>query len=37
MVVDDTPDVREVVSLLLQSLGYHVVEAADGREAVELA
>ena len=37
LVVDDTPDVRELMSLQLRSLGYRVVEAADGREAVEAA
>lgn len=36
MVVDDTADVRELVALHLRALGYDVVEAADGREAVEL-
>jgi len=37
MVVDDTADVRELMALELRSQGYDVVEAADGREAVELA
>ena len=37
MVVDDMADVREVIALWLRSLGFNVVEAADGREAVELA
>ena len=37
MVVDDMADVREVIALWLRSRGFNVVEAADGREAVELA
>ena len=37
MVVDDTADVREIIALRLRSLGFNVVEASDGREAVELA
>ena len=37
MVVDDTADVREIMVLRLLSLGFDVVEAANGHEAVELA
>ena len=37
MVVDDTADVRRLIALRLRSRGYNVVEAADGREAVDLA
>ena len=37
MVVDDMADVLEVIALWLRSLGFDVVEASDGREAVELA
>lgn len=37
MVVDDTEDIREVMRLRLTALGYRVVEASDGREAVETA
>jgi len=37
MVVDDSQDVRELVALQLRLSGYEVVEARDGREAVELA
>ena len=37
MVVDDMADVREVIALWLRSQGFNVVEASDGREAVELA
>lgn len=37
MVVDDTEDIRELVGMQLALLGYRVVEAANGREAVEVA
>jgi CheY-like chemotaxis protein len=33
-VVDDDPDIREVVHLVLEARGYRVVEAADGAEAL---
>jgi len=36
LLADDEPDVRAVVRAMLESLGYSVVEARDGREAVEL-
>lgn len=35
MVVDDSEDIRELLRVQLTRLGYRVVEAADGREAVE--
>jgi CheY-like chemotaxis protein len=35
MVVDDDEDIREVLKLFLESEGYHVLTAADGREAWE--
>ncbi len=35
LVADDEDDVRSVVRSLLESFGYKVVEARDGREAVE--
>lgn len=35
MVVDDSASLRQVVALALKSAGYEVVEAADGREALE--
>ena len=35
MVVDDSEDIRELLRVQLTQLGYGVVEAADGREAVE--
>jgi CheY-like chemotaxis protein len=37
MVVDDYEGMRQATSLALKSLGYRVVEAANGEEAVELA
>ena len=36
MIVDDNDDVRDVLRLQLQMLGYRVLEAADGQEAIEL-
>jgi two-component system cell cycle sensor histidine kinase/response regulator CckA len=36
LLADDEPDVRGVVRAMLESLGYSVIEARDGREAVEL-
>jgi CheY-like chemotaxis protein len=35
MVVDDTESIRELLHLQLQLLGYRVVEAANGQEAIE--
>ena len=35
LVVDDEPDIRNVLRLLLTSRGYSVEEAANGREALE--
>ncbi len=35
LLAEDEPDVRSVVRAMLESLGYSVVEAGDGREAVE--
>lgn len=36
LVVDDEPDIRTVVRLMARSNGYQVVEAGNGREAVEV-
>lgn len=33
-IVDDDPDIREVVHLVLEARGHRVVEAADGAEAL---
>lgn len=37
MVADDSDDIRELISLQLRPLGYQIVEAANGQEALELA
>ena len=37
LIVDDSPEQREVCSELIQSLGYHVDCVASGREAIEHA
>ncbi|MDH3196904.1 MAG: response regulator [Candidatus Krumholzibacteria bacterium] len=36
LVVDDEPQIREVLRRKLEKCGYEVVEAGDGREAIEL-
>ena len=35
LVVEDYEDLRSFMKVLIESYGYHVVEATDGREAVE--
>lgn len=37
LIVDDEPDIREIISFNLSSEGYTVIESANGREAIELA
>jgi two-component system cell cycle response regulator DivK len=37
MVVDDSGELRELMATQLRLAGYDVIEAKDGREAVELA
>jgi len=37
LVVDDNPEIREIISVLLGSEGYEVVEAKDGEEAIKKA
>ena len=37
MVVNDTPEVLELLTLLLTHEGYHVVSAKNGRQALEMA
>ncbi len=37
LVVDDERPVREVVALILERVGYEVVRATNGREAIEVA
>ena len=36
LVVDDEPDVRKVVRMTLEKAGYHVIEAEDGEQAINL-
>lgn len=35
LVVDDAPTIRSLVSIILESEGYHVTTAANGKEALE--
>ncbi|WP_343210743.1 response regulator transcription factor [Anaerolentibacter hominis] len=35
LVVDDNPEIRDVVHILLESEGYEVIEAEDGQDAME--
>ncbi len=37
LVVDDSPSARQVVTDILERLGFHVTEAGDGRQALALA
>ena len=37
LVVEDTEDIRQLLSMWLRTSGYRVLEAADGGEAVEIA
>src|SRR5260370_16680390 len=37
LIVDDQPDIRELLRYSLQMKGFKVAEATNGREAVELA
>jgi CheY-like chemotaxis protein len=37
LLADDNPGNREVARLALEAVGYEVIEAANGREALELA
>jgi two-component system chemotaxis response regulator CheY len=34
MTIDDSPSLRQMVAMTLESAGYEVVEASDGRDAV---
>lgn len=36
LVVDDEPDIRDVIHVYLRNEGYHVIEAADGLEALHI-
>ena len=33
--VDDSASVRQMVSFTLEQVGYHVIEASDGKDAIE--
>lgn len=35
LVVDDDPEIRDVIHVYLRNEGYHVIEAADGQEALD--
>jgi|SRR5687768_11566834 two-component system, chemotaxis family, chemotaxis protein CheY len=37
LAVDDSPSMRDMVRLALSSAGFHVTQAADGAEALEIA
>ncbi|MBI3898640.1 MAG: response regulator [Gammaproteobacteria bacterium] len=37
MTVDDTASMRQMISFTLNSVGYDVIQASDGAEALELA
>ena len=37
MVVDDSEDIRKIICIKLRRKGYRVLEAANGKEAVEVA
>ena len=37
LIADDEPEIRRILKLLLSEEGYDVIEAEDGRRAVELA
>lgn len=37
LIVDDNPEIREVLNVLLSSEGYEVIEAKDGQEAIDKA
>ncbi|WJM07512.1 response regulator transcription factor [Paenibacillus sp. PK1-4R] len=36
LVVDDEPDIRDVIHVYLRNEGYHVIEAANGEEALNI-
>ena len=36
LIVDDNPEIREIIQILLSGEGYHVHEAANGQQALTL-
>ena len=36
LVVDDDPEIRDILHIYLRNEGYHVVQAEDGKKALEL-
>ena len=36
LIVDDEPDIREILNLLLSSNGYEVLSSADGKNAIRI-
>ena len=36
LIVDDEPDIRKVVRMTLEKAGYQVIEAEDGKQAIEV-
>src|SRR5687767_2811202 len=37
LVAEDSPDIRAVLTMLLEDEGYRIVEATDGQDALEVA
>ncbi|MCC8182172.1 MAG: response regulator transcription factor [Clostridiales bacterium] len=37
LVTDDEPEIRQLLRILLENKGYHVIEAANGRDAIRMA
>lgn len=36
LVVDDNPEIREIIQVLLEGEGFEITEAADGKTALDL-
>ncbi|HET6795036.1 MAG TPA: response regulator [Acidimicrobiales bacterium] len=36
LIVDDEPDIRSLIAIQLSIAGHHVIEAAEGRSAIDL-
>ncbi|MBF0406045.1 MAG: PAS domain S-box protein [Candidatus Riflebacteria bacterium] len=37
LIMDDEPSIREILGLILQEMGYNIIEAKDGEEALQIA